>query len=412
MPYYWARHTVRLPEERALSFSYAFLGVRLDCAQCHKHPFDRWTQDDFKGFTAFFERVGFGVAADAKKMHQELIAKLGDKGNQNQRERARLLRARKGEVVPWNEVFLAAPGMRVEKGKLVKAPVSVTPRLLGGEAPALGKHDDPRQALVDWLRRKDNPYFARVFVNRVWTEYFGTGIINPPDDLNLANPASNAPLLAYLTDGFIEHGFDMKWLHREIVTSLAYQRSIKANDTNRLDERNFSRGAIRRLPAEILFDAIAQATAGSAELARATTDLEERAIGPKGGALAGRRHAGDYASKVFGRSPRDTNCDCAASNEPNLLQAIYLQNDKEVLDAIDRQSGWLGEVRARAKSSGASIDTGALIREAYLRTLSRAPTAEERERCAGHFAQVNDPVAALRDVVWVLLNSREFITNH
>jgi hypothetical protein len=415
MPYFWARQTVRLPEERALSFSYAFLGVRLDCAQCHKHPFDRWTQDDFKGFTAFFERVGFGVAADAKKAYQEMIAKLGDKGNQNQRERARLLRARKGEVVPWNEVFLAAPGMRVEKGKLVKTPGSVAPRLLGGEAPALKKHDDPRQALMDWLRRKDNPYFARVFVNRVWTEYFGTGIINPPDDLNLANPPSNAPLLDYLTDGFLEHGFDMKWLHREIATSLAYQRSIKTNDTNRLDERNFGRGIIRRLPAEILFDAIAQATAGSAELSGATTDLEERAIGPKGGALVGRRNSGDYASKVFGRSPRDTNCDCAASNEPNLLQAIYLQNDKEVLDAIDRKSGWLTEVRTRitkAKSSGASIDVKVLIHDAYLRTLSRQPTADESDRCAKHFARVNDPVDALRDVLWVLLNSREFITNH
>jgi hypothetical protein len=415
MPYYWARHTLRMPEERALNFSYAFLGVRLDCAQCHKHPFDKWTQDDFKGFTAFFDTVGFGVAPDAKKTHQAMITKLGDKGNQNQRERARLMRATKGEVVPWNEVFLAPLGTRVEKGKVVKAPVRVAPRLLGGAAIDVAKMDDPRQPLMDWMRRKDNPYFARVFVNRVWTEYFGVGIVNPPDDLNLANPPSNAALLDHLAGGFIEHGFDMKWLHKEIATSQAYQRSIKTNDTNRLDERNFSRGLARRLPAEMLFDAIAQATAGSAELARAATDVEERAIGPKGGALVGRRSHADYASKVFGRSPRDTNCDCSASIEPNLLQAIYMQNDKEMLSAIDRKGGWLHEVSVRlGKKPNAQpmIDANALVGEAFLRTLGRRPTAEEARRSAAHLTQAGDNVEGLHDLLWALLNTREFITNH
>lgn len=409
MPYYWAKHTTRTPEERALSFSYAFLGVRIDCAQCHKHPFDRWTKDDFERFTAFFDTIGYGVAPDAKKTYQEMIAKLGDKGNQNQRERARLLRAEKGEVVPWMEVFRAPSGTRMEKGKMVKAPDHVTARVLGGEEIDLERLDDPRQPLMDWMRRRDNPYFARVFVNRVWAEYFGVGIIEPPDDMNQANPPSNAALLDYLVQAFIEHNFDMKWLHREIATSLAYQRSLKANDSNRLDEHNFSRGAVRRLPAEVLFDAITQATAGAAELARATTDIEERAIGPKGGALVGRRNYNDYASKVFGRSPRDTNCDCSTSIEPNLLQAIYMRNDKEVLDAVERQGGWLDEVRRRIAKGEEVSD---IIDEAFLRTLSRPPTDTEAKRITAHLAQVSDPVEGLHDLLWSLLNMREFITNH
>jgi hypothetical protein len=265
------------------------------------------------------------------------------------------------------------------------------------------------------MRRKDNPYFARVFVNRVWAEYFGVGIVNPPDDLNLANPPGNRALLDYLATGFIDHGFDMKWLHREIVASDAYQRSMEANETNRLDERNFSRHVARRLPAELLFDAIAQATGSAADLTRVTTDVARRAIGPDGGALVGARSEGDYASRVFGRSPRDTNCDCSASAEPNLLQAIYLQNDKEMLTAIERKSGWLQEVRVRLNKAGGALsraETESLVTEAYLRTLSRQPTAAEITRGARHFEEVGKPVEALHDLLWALLNTREFVTNH
>jgi hypothetical protein len=413
MPYYWAKRTMQLPEERALNFSYAFLGVRIECAQCHKHPFDRWTQDDFSRFTAFFDAIGFGIAPDGKKVYQERIAQLGDVGNRAQRERARLNRAQRGEVVPWQEVFLAAPGTRVEKGKLIMAPGRATARVLGGNDVDLGSVDDPRAPLLDWMRGRDNPYFARAFVNRVWAEYFGVGIIDPPDDLNLANPPSNAALLDDMAGRFVAHGYDMKWLHGEIASSLAYQRSSRANETNRYDEKNFSRVIVRRLPAEVLFDAIALATAGSAEQARATTDLEERAIGPRGGALVGRRSYDDYASKVFGRSPRDANCDCAASIEPNLLQAIYMQNDQEIYAAIERGRGWLDEFRARSRAPSApAIDAPGLVVEAYLRTLGRRPTTAESERVEAHMGAVGEPVEALRDLLWALLNTREFVTNH
>jgi hypothetical protein len=165
----------------------------------------------------------------------------------------------------------------------------------------------------------------------------------------------------------------------------------------------------------VLFDAITQATAGSEQLTRVTTDLDERAIGPQGGALLGRYRDGDYASTVFGRSPRDTNCDCSASNEPNLLQAIYMHNDKDLLAALARKDGWLNEARGRiAKSPNEELSslTTAIIRESFLRTLSRAPTAAEAERSAAHLERVGDTIEGLHELLWALLNTREFITNH
>jgi Protein of unknown function (DUF1549) len=152
MPYFWARHTMRTPEERSLNASYSFLGVRIECAQCHKHPFDRWTQDDFRGFTAIFERIGFGIPPGDKKSHQAMLTKLNDKGNQAQRERARLMRAQRGEIVPWQEVFLAEPGKKVEKGKVVDASADVVPKVLGGDLIDAEQFADPRQALIQWMR--------------------------------------------------------------------------------------------------------------------------------------------------------------------------------------------------------------------------------------------------------------------
>ena len=173
-------------------------------------------------------------------------------------------------------------------------------------------------------------------------------------------------------------------------------------------------GSLPPQPAEVLFDAIQQATAASAEPSRAATDLEERAIGPKGGALAGRYGFANYASTVFGRSPRDTNCDCSASNEPNLLQAIYMQNDKEVLAALERKDGWLHTASAQLtkKTDAGQSNGSALIREAFLRTLSREPTAKELARGRSHVAQADNPAQAFHELLWTLLNTREFLTNH
>ncbi|MBX6311989.1 MAG: DUF1549 domain-containing protein [Isosphaeraceae bacterium] len=430
MPYYWAKRTVRKPEERALNFSYTFLGVRLECAQCHKHPFDQWTQDDFNQFTAFFNTIGYGNAPDSREAIRKLREDLGLNQKAGNQQKQLTEAVREGKVIPWPEVFLTRNNAMARlKGKKVQNAKAggrvVTPKLLGGDEVALSDYDDPRAPLMEWMRRKDNPYFARAFVNRVWANYFGSGIVNPPDDLNLANPPSNAALLDYLVAGFLEHGYDMKWLHREIVTSQTYQRSWQVNETNQHDERNYSHALVRRLPAEVLLDAVTQATANQDALARATTDLEPRAIGPR--AAAGLNRAGrgnDYAARVFGASSRDTNCDCNRSNEPNLLQSIYLQNDQETLAAIERKDGWLTEFRAsrakqaKSKAKGTeeaaeeSLDLDALVRDAFLRTLSRRPTEPEAQRARAYLEQADDEAKGLRDLLWALLNTKEFITNH
>ena len=414
--YYWFRSNNQQPTDRALSFGYVFLGVRLQCAQCHKHPFDQWSQEEFESFSQFFTRIKAGVAPSAKEQQLHLKTKLGVPVKLDTAALRRQMYLRvsaEGLPIPWNEIWIEPPGNAPQVAKL-----------LGAEEIDLNDYADPREPLMAWLAREDNPYFAPAFVNRVWNHYFGVGIVEPPDDFNLANPPSNKPLLDWLSQEFIAHGYDMKWLHRTITNSRTYQTSWRTNDTNRADTRNFSHALMRRLPAEVTIDAILQATASDARNQTWRTDTSGRRITQHPKSIQARGI--DYSLLVHGKPLRTTNCDCERQSQPTLLQSLFVRNDHEMLGWIDRKEGWLATVIDRASivenSTAEAPDDlpdadevtvhDDLIRTVYLRTVSREPTDAELARSRDHFAAAPTPPDGLRDLLWALLNTQEFLTNH
>ena len=398
MPHFWYRDNINLPPDKALAFGYTFMGVRLDCAQCHKHPYDQWSKRDFELFTEFFTRIKTGVAPDAKPLHEATQHMLGVPVKLNTaalRRQSYLGIAAEGRPIPWNEVYIE-PAKGEQPGKL-----------LGGSEIDLSQFDDPREPLMEWLLSEPNRYFAKSFANRIWTNYFNVGIIDPPDDLNLANPPSNKLLLDYLADGFIASSYDMKWLHRTIANSRTYQLSWRPNETNRADTRNFSHAVLRRLPAEVAIDAINQATAGDALLKTAGTNVATRKIGQH--PMSYQTRAIDFSLLIFGKPLRTTNCDCERQSSPTLLQSLYVRNDQEMLDTLDRKDGWLAQIE---KALPAADEIGELVEAAYLRTLSRHPTDSEAADCREHIEQSESIGEGLRDLMWALLNTQEFIANH
>jgi hypothetical protein len=361
LAHFWARQNFQTSEDRVIAFAYTFLGTRIQCAQCHKHPFDQWTQDDFKQFEGFFKATAGrqNTRPDAKAEYDAMVAKFeetkGLKGNDVRNILAKKVQG--GEIIPFGEVYSMKPkatpvrtrDKKKDNGKPDrKATPVATAKLLAGPVVDLTKYEDVRQPLMDWLRAPENPLFARAFVNRVWANYFNVGIVQPSDDLNLANPPVNKALLDYLAAGFIEHNFDIKWLHREILNSRTYQLSWVPNSTNRLDERNFSRAVPRRIPAEIAYDMMVQATRNDAKNHEFVTELEKRAISIPGSGLRSRnRNPADYAMTVFGRSTRESNCDCDRTEEPSLLQTIFVRNDNQLLSMIDDGDGWLQDIATK-----------------------------------------------------------------
>ncbi len=280
----------------------------------------------------------------------------------------------------------------------------LAPRFLGADTPPLKATDDRLLLLADWVARPDNPFFARTQANRIWSYLLGRGIVDPNDDFRLSNPPVNGPLLEALAQDLVKHKFDLKHLVRTIMNSRTYQLSAVPNDTNRDDEVNFSRAAVRSLPAEQLLDAIAQVTGVPAQ-------FEGYPPGTRAGQLAGMRivRRGDARStdgekflKQFGKPERLLNCDCERNDDPTLGQALQMMTGALVNKAVSAKDNRVGKLLAAGRTNAE------IVEELYLAAFSRRPTAAERAGLVARVERAEDRRTALEDLLWALVNAKEF----
>jgi len=332
--------------------------MRIQCAQCHNHPFDRWTMDDYYGFANFFSQIGRKPGEDPR------------------------------ETIVFNS-----------GGGDVKHPVGggvIPPKFLGGIAPeTAGK--DRRELVAKWLASPENTFFSQNLVNLVWAHFFGSGIINDVDDVRVSNPPVNKELLETLATKFVEYKYDFKKLVRDICTSRTYQLSTKTNETNVSDDRNFSHAVLRRVRAEILLDMVTGAT-----------DTKNKFSGLPLGARAVQIADGNtstYFLTTFGRANRGTVCSCEVKMEPNLSQALHLLNGDTLAEKI--QAGGLIKKMLDEKKPHDQI-----IEEMYIRALTRPATEKEKAAMLEILKDDPNPQITLEDTFWAILNSREFVFNH
>jgi hypothetical protein len=355
---YW--RASRDPQDATETTAQLFLGIRIQCAKCHNHPFERWTQDNYYGIGAAFARVGRKPGAEAT---DEVI-----------------FVARTGEVTQ------PRTGKQMKPHLLLKGDVDVPADV------------DRRQVFAEWLTSPDNPFFAKASVNRIWGQLMGRGIVEPVDDFRDSNPPSNAPLLDKLAEEFVQNGFSRKWAVKTIMKSRAYQLSSRKNNFNANDEIYFSHASPRLLSAEVLLDSICQVTA-----------VPETFPGAPPGTRAvelTEPPADNYFLKIFGQPQREMACQCERSNESNLSQALQMINGPVVHNKLRDANGRIAKLLASGKSDEE------IINELYLAALSRLPVATEVEAAKKHIAASSDRKLAMEDVGWALLNSKEFLFQH
>jgi len=371
----------REPADMAEFVSQLFLGVRINCAKCHHHPSEKWSQTDYYSMAAFFgsmKRKGQGISPPIS-----------------------------GEPEYW----------WFEPGGTVKHPVTevvMTPTPPGGPGfPGIEDTRDPRDVLVDWMTSPENPYFARTMVNRIWAELFGRGLVDPVDDFRESNPAVNEPLLDWLARDFAAHGFDQKHTLRVILNSRLYQQSSEPNEHNLADRRNFSRSYRRRLPGEVLLDAICEIT-GQPEVLHG--------LPPGADAMEQWNHLlpSDFLD-AFGRPNSSAAPPQVRETDGSVVQALHLMNSSDLQKKLAGDSPWLE--RLSGLPSAEAVD------EIYLRLFSRHPDADERRTAVDYLDGVQEGEAAneekaaqaggekearprIEDLVWSLFNTAEFVLNH
>jgi hypothetical protein len=340
-----------------------FLGVRIQCARCHHHPFEKWSRGDYYGLAAFFSRVGRkeGFAPDEQRVF-------------HQRGKAEAKHPRSGASLP--------------------------PTGLGSTPMDLSVNDDPRIALADWMTRPENPFFARTLANRYWKHFFGRGIVDPEDDMRDTNPAANKELLEGLAARFVQTGFDLRDLVRTIVRSSTYQLSSLPNEHNLGDRQSFSRFYPRRLNAEVLLDAIDGVNDTTTSFGGLPKGMKAVQIPDHGG-------VNSYFLTVFGRPAGASACECERSVDASLAQSLHLLNSPDIHGKMN--SGVAKRLAADMKRGDAEKVT-----ELYLRAFSRRPNDQEVKYATEHLAKFpeKERQAGYEDIVWALVNTKEFLFNH
>ncbi len=351
---------LKKPDEASRSISQLLLGVRIECAQCHHHPSERWSQTDYVGLAGFFT----GLKLKKLPNGNEAVVSLGGKD---------LPHPRTGETI--------------------------AARPLGGEPTDFASASDRRVALAAWMTSESNPFFAKAIANRIWAHYFGRGLVEPIDDMRDTNPASNEPLMNALAEYMREVKYDLKAFTRTLLQSRAYQLNTESNNSNEADVQNFSHATYKTLPAEVLLDAISQST-GVPEKFNGWPD-GYRAIQVWDNRMP------SYFFRIFGRPVRASVCECERSGEPSIAQSLHLLNSPEIMAKVQDRHG-----KSRQLASS-DLTPDAIIDELYLGMLSRRPTDNERSLMLQAFGDAAiDRRAAAEDVQWALLNSKEFMFNH
>lgn len=357
--WYWQMRDDQLHQPVA-DTAQVFLGLRLQCAKCHHHPYERWSQNDYYGLAGFFSR-------------------LGRKGL--------------GEPPPY---FASRTRTTGEINPSTGKPIE--PKLLDGDVLKIAPDEDPRHKLVDWMAQPDNPFFARALVNRMWGHLMGRGLVEPIDDMRETNPPTNPELLDALAREFTKSKFDVKQLLRTICNSRTYQLSSEPNEHNRHDKQNHARYYARRMIAEVLHDAIDQTTGTRTTFSKMSKNARAVDLPHEG--------FGSYFLDVFDRPPRSSACECARSNSANLPQVLHLSMSPEIERKIGHPKGRVALLIERKTSPADAVS------ELYLAAFSRLPTPAESERAVRYIQGQSDSRRALEDLCWALLNTREFMVNH
>ncbi len=358
----------RDPTSLAETTAQLFFGIRMQCAKCHNHPFERWTQDDYYSFAAFFARV-----KQRKDPTQGPVVAKGENAEYIYVERA-------GEVI------------QPRTGK------AISPKFMGGAVPIVPPGKDRRAVLANWLTAGDNPFFAKSVVNRLWYHLLGRGIVDPVDDFRDSNPSANDDLLDALAQDFVKHNFDARHLIRTILNSRTYQLGAQSNEFNKDDNKYFSRAVTKLHTAEQLFDAITQ-----------VTEVPEKFAGLPLGTRATQLPDGEVNHpflKTFGQPARELACECEREGDSNLAQALQLINGPFVNDRMRNASNRIGKLLAK------KLNDRELLDELYLATLTRLPEPPEIQAFMAHVSAASDRRKAWEDVHWTLINAKEFLFRH